>query len=34
MLSMRSMGIYQGNELTCNSPENARPQSSQLAEPL
>ena len=34
MLSRHSVGTYQENELTLNSSGNARPQSSQLAEPL
>ena len=34
MLSRHSVGSYQGNKLTSNSPWNIRPQSSQLAEPL
>ena len=34
ILSRRSMGTHQGNELTRNSSGNARPQSSQLAEPI
>ena len=34
MLCMRSVGNHQGNELTRNSSGNARPKSSQLAEPL
>ena len=34
MLLTYSAGIYHGNELTRNSSGNARPQSSQLAEPL
>ena len=33
-LSGHSVGTLSGNELTCNSSENTRPQSSQLAEPL
>ena len=33
MLSKHSVGIYQGNELTCNSSGNTRPKSSQLADP-
>ena len=33
-LFRRSVVTHQGNELTRNSSENARPQSSQLAEPL
>ena len=33
MLSRHSAGTYHGNELTSNSSGNARPQSSQLAEP-
>ena len=34
MLSRRSVGTYEGNDLTRNASGNARPQSSQLAEPL
>ena len=34
MLSMHSVGTYQGNELLCNSSGNVCPQSSQLAAPL
>ena len=34
MLSRNNVGTYQGNELARNSPENARPHSSKLAEPL
>ena len=34
MLSRHSVGTYQGNEFTRKSSENARTQSSQLAEPL
>ena len=34
MLSRRSVGINQGNELTYNSSGNTLPQSSQLAEPV
>ena len=34
MLSRRSVGTYQGHELTRNSSGNTQPQSSQLAEPL
>ena len=34
MLSMRSTGTYQENELTRNLSEDTRPQSSQLAEQL
>ena len=34
MPSRHSVGTYQGNALTSYSPENARPQSSQFAEPL
>ena len=34
MLSMYGVGICQGNELTCNSSGNVRPQLSQLAELL
>ena len=34
MLSRHSVGPYQGNELTRNSPGNTRPQLSQLAELL
>ena len=34
MLSRHSVGTYQENEFTHNSSRNARPQSSQLAEPL
>ena len=34
MLLRHYVGTYQGNELTHNSPGNARPQSFQLAEPL
>ena len=34
MLSKHSVGIHQRNELTRNSSGNARPRSSQLAEPL
>ena len=34
MLSMHSLGTYQRNELTRISSGNARPQSSQCAEPL
>ena len=34
MLSRHSVGTYQENELTRNSALNARPKSSQLAEPL
>ena len=34
LLSRHSVGTYQGNELSRNSSGNARPQSSQLAEPM
>ena len=34
MLSRHSVGTCQGNEVTCNSSGNSRPQSSQFAEPL
>ena len=34
MLSRYCVGTYQGNELTRSSSGNARPQSSELAEPL
>ena len=34
MLSRHSVGTHQENKLTGNSLRNARPQSSQLAEPL
>ena len=34
LLSMHSVGSYQGNKLTCNSSGNTRLQSSQLVEPL
>ena len=34
MMSRHSVGTHQGNELTRNLPGSARPQSSQLAEPL
>ena len=34
MLSRHSVGTYQGNKLTRNESKNARPLSSQIAEPL
>ena len=34
MLSRRTVGTYQGNELTRNSPRSTRPQSSHLTELL
>ena len=34
MLSRHSVGTYQGHKFTCNLLGNARPQSSQFAEPL